>query len=395
MTIRKNSGIARGITLQRLIVAAVGIANLAACSSLSSLIEPNRLDYKSASKSNISTLEIPPDLTQLQRDNRYAIPESNSGTTTASAYSAQRGNAPVATSATASVVAPASIADARIERDGSQRWLVVKQSPEKLWPQIKDFWQDNGFLIDIDNQQAGVMETDWAENRAKIPQDFLRNAIGKVLDSLYSTGERDKFRTRLERAADDSTEIYISHRGAQEVLVGQQKESTVWTPRASDPGLEAEFLSRMMARFGVEEVKAKANVAQAVAQPSHAKLAKDGAVGYVAVDEGFDRAWRRVGLALDRVGFTVEDRDRAQGIYFVRYLDLDKDAKSKSAAADKGLFAKFFSSADNKPKNAQRYRIAVKQVDAESRVTVQNNDGKPEVSSTADRILALLAEQLK
>lgn len=395
MTICKNSGIARGITLQRLIVAAIGIANLAACSSLTSLLEPNRLDYKSASKSTISTLEIPPDLTQLQRDNRYAIPESNNGTATASAYTAQKGTAPVATSATASVVAPSSIADAHIERDGNQRWLVVKQSPEKLWPQIKDFWQDNGFLIDIDNQQAGIMETDWAENRAKIPQDFLRNAIGKVLDSLYSTGERDKFRTRLERAADGSTEIYISHRGAQEVLVGSQKESTVWTPRPSDPGLEAEFLSRMMARFGVEEVKAKASVVQAVVQPPHAKLVKDGGMAYVAVDEGFDRAWRRVGLALDRVGFTVEDRDRAQGIYFVRYLDLDKDAKSKSAAADKGFFSRFFSSSNDKAKTAQRYRIAVKQVDADSRVTVQNNDGKPEISSTADRILALLAEQLK
>lgn len=395
MTIRKNLGIARSITVQRLVLAAIGVANLAACSSMTALLEPDRLDYKSASKSNISTLEIPPDLTQLQRDNRYAIPESANGTTTASAYIAQKGSAPLATSATAGVVAPSSIADAHIERDGNQRWLVVNQSPEKLWPQIKDFWQDNGFLIDIDNQQAGIMETDWAENRAKIPQDFLRNAVGKVLDSLYSTGERDKFRTRVERAADGSTEIYISHRGAQEVLVGQQKDSTVWTPRPSDPGLEAEFLSRMMARFGVEKVKAKANVAQAIAQPPHAKLVKDGGIGYVVVDEAFDRAWRRVGLALDRVGFTVEDRDRTQGIYFVRYLDLDKDAKSKSAAAEKGFFSRFFSSSDDKAKVAQRYRIAVKQVDADSRVTVQNNEGKPESSSTADRILALLAEQLK
>lgn len=395
MTIRMTSINLRSTHFKRVMVAAVGMASLSACSGLTSLLEPNRLDYKSASKNSISTLEIPPDLTQLQRDNRYAIPESSSGTVTASTYSAQKGNTPIATGATSGVVAPSSIADARIERDGSQRWLVVKQSPEKLWPQIKDFWQDNGFLIDIDNQQAGIMETDWAENRAKIPQDFLRNAIGKVLDSLYSTGERDKFRTRLERGADGMTEIYISHRGAQEVLVGSQKESTVWTPRAADPGLEAEFLSRMMARFGVEEVKAKTLVAKAEVQPAHAKLSKDGNLAYVVVDESFDRAWRRVGLALDRVGFTVEDRDRVQGIYFVRYLDQDKDAKSKSAAADKGLFARFFSGSGSKPTSAQRYRIAVNQVGTDSRVTVQNNDGKPEVSSTADRILALLNEQLK
>ena len=396
MTIRKNPEIARSTTVQRTLLVAVAFGSLTACSGFTTLLEPNRLDYKTAAKSSVSTLEIPPDLTQLQRDSRYAIPESTSGSVTASTYTALKGSTPLATSATSGPIAPSSVADARIERDGSQRWLVVKQSPEKLWPQIKDFWQDNGFLIDIDNQQAGVMETDWAENRAKIPQDFLRNAIGKVLDSLYSTGERDRFRTRLERAADGSTEIYISHRGAQEVLVGQQKESTVWTPRASDPGLEAEFLSRLMARFGVEEVKAKAIVANTASQPSHARLAKDSNGAYVVVDEGFDRAWRRVGLALDRVGFTVEDRDRAQGTYFVRYLDLDKEAKSKSAASDKGLFARFFSSgANNKNTSAQRYRIAVKQAGTDTNVAVLNNDGKPEVSSTADRILTLLAEQLK
>ena len=395
MTTRKNFTTHRITNLQRVILVAVGVAGLSACSSMTSILEPSRLDYKSASKNSVSKLEIPPDLTQLQRDNRYAIPESNSGTATASSYNAQRSTAPVASSATSGVVAPSAIADARVERDGSQRWLVVKQSPEKLWPQIKDFWQDNGFLIDIDNQDSGVMETDWAENRAKIPQDFLRNAIGKVLDSLYSTGERDKFRTRLERAANGTTEIYISHRGAQEMLVGQQRESTVWTPRASDPGLEAEFLSRMMARFGVEEVKAKTIVAKAEVQPPHAKLGKEGGQAFVVVDETFDRAWRRVGLALDRVGFTVEDRDRVQGIYFVRYLDLDKDAKSKSAAADKGLFSRFFSGSGDKAATAQRYRVAVNQVGTDSRVTVLNNDGKPETSSTADRILALLNEQLK
>src|SRR5690606_5562836 len=137
-----------------------------------------------------------------------------------------------------------------------QRWLVVGQAPEALWPRIKDFWQENGFLIDVDSPQTGIMETDWAENRAKIPQDFLRKTIGQIFDSLYSTGERDKFRTRLERRADGVTEIYISHRGAEEELTGSDKETTVWTPRPADPGLEAEFLSRMMTYLGVEETRA-------------------------------------------------------------------------------------------------------------------------------------------
>jgi outer membrane protein assembly factor BamC len=388
MTLRTNPETARGILL------VVALTGLAGCSSLNSIMEPERLDYKSASKASTTNLEVPPDLTQLKKDSRYAIPESNRGTATASSYTAQTGTQPVATSATPEVIAPKATLEARVMRDGNERWLVVKESPEVLWPQIKEFWQDSGFLINIEKPEAGVMETDWAENRAKIPQDFLRKTLGKVIDSLYSTGERDKFRTRLERGADGTTEVYISHRGAQEVLTGQQKDSTVWTPRPADPGLEAEFLSRLMGRLGVEEVKAKTIVAQAVQKPDRAKLGKDAAGAYVEVDEGFDRAWRRVGLSLDRVGFTVEDRDRTEGMYFVRYIDLGADAQSKSNA-EKGFFSKLFTSSDDKVKKAQRYRVLVKQLGTISRITVLNDEGKPEKSGTADRILSLLNEQLK
>jgi outer membrane protein assembly factor BamC len=388
MTLRSNPETARSILL------AVALTGLAGCSSLNSLMEPERLDYKSASKASTTNLEVPPDLTQLKKDSRYAIPESNRGTATASSYTAQTGTQPVATSAMPEVVAPKATLEARVMRDGNERWLIVKESPEVLWPQIKEFWQDSGFLINIEKPEAGVMETDWAENRAKIPQDFLRKTLGKVIDSLYSTGERDKFRTRLERGADGTTEVYISHRGAQEVLTGQQKDSTVWTPRPADPGLEAEFLSRLMARLGVEEVKAKTIVAQAVQKPDRAKLGKDAAGAYVEVDEGFDRAWRRVGLSLDRVGFTVEDRDRTQGMYFVRYIDLVQDAQSKSNA-EKGFLSRLFTSSDDKVKKAQRYRVLVKQSGTISRITVLNDQGNPEKSDTADRILKLLNEQLK
>jgi outer membrane protein assembly factor BamC len=344
------------------------------------------MDYKSAGKA--PTLEVPPDLTQLQRENRYQIPDANRGTATASGYTLQQGAKTPTT-----VVAPTPTAEIRIDRAGTQRWLVVKQTPETLWPQIKDFWQDSGFLISIETPQAGVMETDWAENRAKIPQDFIRNTIGKALDSLYSTGERDKFRTRLERSADGTTEIYISHRGMQEVLVGQQKDTTMWTPRPADPELEAEFLSRLMERLGVESNRAKATVANANIQPARAKLVKGGSGGYVEVDESFDRAWRRVGLALDRVGFTVEDRDRTQGLYFVRYVDPEADQK----ASDKGFFSKLFTFGSNsdKAKSAPRYRVSVKGSGTVSQVAVLNNEGSQDSSQTANRILSLLSEQLK
>lgn len=378
------------------------VAAAAGCSSINDLLEPERIDYKSAAKTNKGNkLEVPPDLTPLRSDNRYAV-ENVKGSTTASEYSAQRAAAtPTPGKAGASAaegnVAPAanSAAGLRVERAGNQRWLVSADAPEVLWPRIKDFWQENGFLIAIENPETGVMETDWAENRAKIPQDFIRSAIGKVFDSLYSTGERDKFRTRLERRQGGGTEVYISHRGAEEKVTGQTvtTQNTIWTSRPSDPELEAEFVARLMAALGSDAKLARAAVkdTKVAAQPQRARILKEGRASVVEVDEGFDRAWRRVGLALDRVGFTVEDRDRARGVYFVRYIDQEGDAKNK---AEKGFFARLFSSKDEK-KEAVRYQILVKGAGERSRISVQEEKGAVVSDAAATRIATLLNDQLK
>jgi len=357
--------------------------SLAACTTV---FESDKVDYRSAKKA--APLDIPPDLTQLQKDNRYAVPDGR-GVATASGFQQARGNQalPVVAGGT---VGPVSTDAVRIERAGDERWLVVKQTPEQLWPQLEAFWPSVGFTVETENAQTGIMETNWAENRAKIPQDFIRRTIGKVFDSAYSSGERDKFRTRLERRPDGSTEIYISHRGAEEVPVGAQRETTTWVGRKSDPGLEAEFLGRLMAQLTgatkpADVKQATAAVVNATPEAQHAKLEN----GKVVVDEGFDRAWRRVGLALDRVGFTVEDRDRVQGIYFVRYVDPDKVGKE-------GFFSKLFGN-DDKNKEAQRYRVLVSAVPnaTTTDVSVQTNDGKPETSDTGAKILKLLADELK
>lgn len=362
------------------------------CSSIGGLIEGERIDYKSAKKP-ATNLEVPPDLTQLQQENRYSLPSANQGVATASGFNAR----PARQTAAASDTVLPQVENIRLERAGNQRWLVVQQSPEVLWPRLKEFWQQNGFLIHIESKDSGVMETDWAENRAKIPQDFIRNTIGRAFDALYSTGERDKFRTRLERGADGVTEIFVSHRGAEEVVSGRERETTVWTPRASDPELEAAFLARMMAFLGGESKKEAVQTAmkQGATQPERARLVNGDEGSLVQVSETFDRAWRRVGLALDRVGFTVEDRDRSQGVYFVRYVNPNQDAQSKPAA-EKGFLARWFGSSDkDKAKTAQRYQIVVKPAGEGSQVAVLDNTGKRDSSSAANRILTLLNDQLK
>jgi outer membrane protein assembly factor BamC len=394
MTIRKTAF----ITSQRALVTGALMVSLTGCGMINSVIGNDKVDYKGAKKA--TPLDVPPDLTQLQKDSRYAQPDSNNGVATASGYNASRsaaaGDAAVVPGQPGvGAVVPTSINDIKVERDGNQRWLVIKQTPEQLWPQLTQFWADAGFQMSQELPAAGIMETDWTENRAKIPQDFIRNTIGKVFDSVYSTGERDKFRTRIERRADGASEIYISHRGVQEVLQGAQKDTAVWTPRPNDPGLEAEFLAKLMTRLGNGDDKkdapsVKTAVDSAVVQPQHASLVGAGTDRVVQVDEGFDRAWRRVGLALDRAGFTVEDRDRTTGTYFVRYID--------DTVESKGFFSKLFSwgSTSEADKEAQRYRILVKAGESNtSTVAVLSNDGKPVTTPVGDKILGVLYDQLK
>jgi outer membrane protein assembly factor BamC len=347
------------------------------------------VQYKSASK--LPPLEIPPDLTRPGRDERYAVPDTTpGGTATLSTYQAERAGQP--RSGTGEIL-PDAGGQVRMQRAGSERWLVVPESPDKVWPIVKEFWQENGFVLKIDNPESGIMETDWAENRAKIPQDPIRNTLGRVLDSLYSSGERDKFRARLDRSADGkSTEVYITHRGMVEVFVGPSTDiDTRWQPRPPDPELEAEFMRRLMVRFGVDDARAKAQLAQGGKAEERARLTKasDGAA-MLEVLEPFDRAWRRVGVALDRSGFTVEDRDRASGLYFVRYADPSKEM-NKPGILDKLAFWK----SNDAAKKAEQYRVQVSGLKEFSEVQVLGKDGAPERSDTSRRILSLLYDQLK
>jgi outer membrane protein assembly factor BamC len=357
--------------------------SLSACASIENFMGGDKIDYRSATvKTN--GLEVPPDLTQLARDTRYQQPGA-----TVSAATFQSG------AATATTVAPAAVINnpnIRMERLGNERWIAVKQTPEVLWPQLQAFWKERGLALVADDAAAGVMETDWAENRAKLPQDFIRNTLGRILDPLYSTGERDKFRMRVERVSGGS-EIYISHRGMQEVYNSALKDSTTWQSRPSDTQLEGEFLQRLMVKLGSQTEVAKAAVAATATGatlPAKARLL-DGRAATLQVDDGFDRAWRRVGIALDRSGFTVEDRDRSQGLYFVRYID-----SSTASKEDPSFFSKLLNfGRDKAAVPPARYRVNVKAEGERSVVAVLNDQGAPETGDAGKRIVTLLLEDLK
>ena len=371
----------------RVFIASSLLVPVLGCSTQSSFLESKKIDYKSAGQ--IQPLEIPPDLTSPSSDDRFAVPDGkSSSSTTLSTY--ESGKVAAGSSDKSGKVLPVN-SKIKLERDGSQRWLKIDIPAEDLWLQVRDFWQETGFILKIDASEAGVMETDWAENRAKIPQDILRSTLGKVFDGLYSTGERDKFRTRLERGKEaGTTEVYITHRGMQEVYTSELKKDTRWQPRKADPELEAEMLLRLANRLGSEDARTQAD-----AQPKpedRAKLVKSGeGKSQLDVLEDFERAWRRVGLALDRVGFTVDDRDRSKGIYFVSYVDPQDDNKVKP----KGFFARIFGSGDSKPGKQEQYRVLVSDAGETTAVRIQDKTGSPEKTAVGGKILELLYDQLK
>ena len=364
-----------------------GSLSLISCSTVDTTVEKyqaykKELSYESAVETE--PLDIPPDLTTSTIQDLYQIP---GGVTSLKGYEADGGVGGVLENSQEVMPVQKEI---QVIKDGDQRWLVINATPEQLWSKLREFWLKNGFMIEREDPRIGIMETDWAENRAEIKEGPIRNILGKALDMLYSTGTRDKFRIRLERTDQDGvTELYLSHRRMEEVASG---ESFVWQPHPAMPELEAELLSRIMSFLGMEATRANTALAglEGKGIVERARIV-DTAEGekFVLVKEGFPRTWRRTGHALDRVGFTVEDRDRSKGIYYVRYIDPFKD-NEQDGILDK---LKFWDGEDQ-PEEGE-YQIRIESHDEVSRIIVLNSEGEQDNSGTAGRILTVLHEQLK
>ncbi len=370
---------------------------LAGCSSFDQITQGDSVDYRTQGNKT-APLDIPPDLTQLSRDPRYA---PQGAAVSANALQSTAGAAALGGGAKPKQVAVNDVDGTRIERLGNDRWLSTPLPPEQLWPQLRSFWQERGLALTVDLPEAGVMETDWAENRAKIPQDIIRATLGKLFDSAYSTGERDKFRTRVERTPTGGSDVYITMRSMEEVYNSADKTNTVWQPRPPDPQIEAEMLGRLLLKLTAKPLpqaasasaptNAAALVTSVPAPPPRARMLADTPTPTLQVDDSFDRAWRRVGIALDRSGFTVEDRDRGQGIYFVRYVDPKYAGKEEP-----NFFTKLFTSGkDAAAAKPVRYRVTVKADAKASLVTVLDGEGLPATGEAGQSILAMLLNDLK
>ena len=359
---------------------------LQGCSGFTNALNgENSVDYKSVVRTD--PLSIPPDLTQASNDPRYRAPAS--GSTTFSQFQQQGQAVTKNVPASQSSVLPTRT-DMRVQRDGDLRWLVVDMPADKVFSLVSDFWVESGFALDVTDPKAGLMVTNWAENRAKIPESFIREMLGKVLDGLWDSGTRDKFRTRIERVGNNRTEVYISHSHMEEKNYSTQGQTDVrWMNGKEDPGLNAAMIARLMVFMGedVDGARKKMGLAQASAQePTVSVPTADKSV--LLIGESFDRAWRRVGVALDSGGFAVDDRDRTAGDFYVRYVDTDTGAKRE----EPGFFSRLFGAKD--PAKAPTYRLHLTQQGAQTEVAVFDADGKRDTSPTAQRILSVLSGKL-
>jgi outer membrane protein assembly factor BamC len=331
-------------------------------------------------------LEVPPDLARPAGDDLTA------GVPAAAPAPANGGRGAASAAATPAVAnggkAEAPVAPAgkvRIERDGAQRWLVVQDTREHVWLTVRDHFLKNEIKLGVDDPQAGVLETVWLDRR----EELGGGVLGKLLSGLRSTGLRDKYRVRIEagRVA-GTTEVYVSHQGLEEVVLSEGGASgvvqTTWQPRPSDPEREADLLGKLVASLGGDAQPVKAGEAAA---SDRAQRVKD---TLVLPQDDLDDAWRRVGLALDRAGIVVEDRDRSAGIYYVRYV-------ASGAAAKKAIVFPWETGAgDAKDDGSQnRFQVALKAQGTGTVVSVRDVKGQPDDSKPGERLLTLLHQQLR
>lgn len=369
----------------------LSLAILGGCGSVdvNEVLPDKAVEYKREKQAE-KNLEIPPDLTSRRFNDRMSVPDDFAGVATSySEYQTDRRLRGIEGGARVGGAVLPEHPKVRELRDGDMRWLVVDAPTDAVWDKLIEFWQDQGILLEEQDPELGIMRTAWLENRANISRDFVTEAVRKVFEGLYETGLRDQYRVRLERTDDGGTEIYLTHYGMEEKIVSGSQgdvERTVWEPRPRDPNLEAVMLRRIKAFLGAAEEREQ--VARKARKPQSQLVQGRDGVKLLVGDE-FPRAWRLVGLALDRVGFAVEDRDRSAGVYYVRYND-------PAAASERGgWLSKLKFWGEEKPDRETQYQIKLSAADQITEVRVLDAEGRPDQSPTARRILNLLQEQLR
>lgn len=337
----------------------------------------DRIDYKN--NKSINRLEVPPDLSSPDYDPTYAtIPGSP-----VSAAALARGQA----SNNQRAVLPLS-SGIQLIRNGNVRWLQVNAPADAIWPRLQEFWRVMGIDIKRDEPRVGVMETDWAENKAEIPMDGIRKLLGKAFEGMYDAGSRDRYKIRLERPSAGVTHLFLSHERAEEHVSGT---GTRWEYKPSKPELEGEMLNRLMIFLqGGDANRQSAPISEAnLTSVPVAMTALEGGYPALMVGGNANDVWIRTGVMLGRIGLSIEDQQRDKGIYVATYRG-DTDRAEKQS-----LFTRMFKSDREIMKIGSRYQVMIADASNRSLITVGDADGEPLKPVAARGILERLKSEFE
>jgi len=358
----------------RVVLVVTLLLNLIACSSTPGW----KGIYSSEIKDkDMSRLDVPPDLSQPNVSDSLALPNIAAAGSTYSTFTN--------TSYKGDKVTPANPQGVRVVRDGANQWLEINAPAEKLWSQLRVFFTEVGFEVKREDINLGIMETNWQENRASLPTNWF----SKLLNRISSTGLRDKYRARLEKTnKPDVTRVFITHQGLKEHAAEEINSVKIWwATRPSDPELEAEMYQRFLIFRDISKADAKKLFAKANSKERTQIIDKNG-TQMLQVGEGFARTWRRVGIALDRIGLLVEDRNRSDGVYYLRITE-DFNDKIKE---DKGWLSSLFSKGNVKLK--ERYLLSVSDENDKTIISIIETTGAKADSRFVNQLLKDLKSYL-
>lgn len=369
----------RSQTLSRYSFSLVSVSTLCALSACSSIKLPEgKIDYK-AGTDVVASLEVPPDLSSPEYDQTYAVPAN--GKVSATRLALQRTSATTVSGNHVRVLPKAD--EIQLMREGNARWLEIKKPADALWPKLREFWRSVGVSLKRDEPTVGIMETEWAENRAEIPKGFIHKTLSKITPGAYDAGSRDRFRLRVERASDSATRVFVTHNRAEEVVL----ESTVkWEHRPADPELEAEMMNRLVAYLSGHDKPSAETMVEASNKQLRTELGTQEGRAVLFVHDVFARIWLRTGVMLERSGMAIDDQNRSQGIYYVTYRGYDKGDK-------KGWLSNFFNSGKNELKIDLPYQVHLADSADKTVITFTDEDGDPLPNNAAKLALERLERE--
>ena len=344
---------------------------LGACSS-------TKPDYKAVYTTTIQEnddLEIPPgmDAPQIGSD---LLPELQKSIKSASTYQESLKGVPKSSSFTRDYQGM------NFVREGSLFWLEVDAPGNEVWADLRNFFIRLGFEISIEQPEIGYMQTNWLLNKEDVPTNFLSS----LLDKLFSSSEKmDRYRLRLEWDAEKKrSRVFVSHQGLREIIEGVDDNISVvqtkWVPRASESELEVELLMRFMAFRGLNVEDAKETVA-GVKSKKVAEVKTADNKSSLMINEPFARGWRHVGIAMDRLGYKVDDKNRSAGVYYVTLPETFVIPKQNS------LLGKILGNNFETPKHL-KYLIILQDNGESTQVTIKaNGEVKDDISRVETKIL--------